>query len=706
TSAEHANAVWVKNEWSRFLALMRKDRSKLLLPCYKGMDPYDLPEQLSVLQSYDMSKIGFMQDLIRGIKKVLAKDEPKEQVKETVIVQQNAAAASVAPLLKRAFMYLEDGAWQNADEYAEKVLDQDPENAEAYVAKLMSELKVKHREEIKNEQHPLDMSGNYQKAVRFGSDALKSELTDYSTRASERYKNNRYGEAVRMIKEATEAIDYREAADTLKSIKGWKDADALAAQCLEKAEACRKDALYTKAAEMMDAAETEDAYRKAADAFRKIPGWKDADALTAQCMEKAEAYRKDELYTKATEMINGSMPEEDYRKAAEIFRKIPGWKDADALAAQCIEKAEEERIKPQEVMRALKEEADRSSDLSAEDKLAAANIRVGYLERILNSFDSAQAQLNALQTELDALISQEKQLNDQRSRLGVFAGKEKKRIDEELAAVSAKKSDLAARISQDQKALGNYSSAQDVERDLSEARRNAAELKAQIESTGRRYSFDEALRIYLGEPRVSAKVNASLYPAMAAESVAFGRYIQKKNGKPEAIEWQVLARENGRVLVISEYALDCLQYHTSKDAVTWETCSLRKWLNGTFLNTAFSEKERAMIPTVTVSADITPGHKNTNPGNDTMDKVFLLSVVEFEKYFSGFSARLCRGTEYCFAQGANKHDYGLCKWWLRSPGKSSDTAASVSNNGSIDTIFWVNLNRLAVRPAMWIDLGS
>ena len=54
TKAEYLNAVWVKNEWSRFLAMMKKDRHKLLLPCYRDMDPYDMPEALSVLQSYDM----------------------------------------------------------------------------------------------------------------------------------------------------------------------------------------------------------------------------------------------------------------------------------------------------------------------------------------------------------------------------------------------------------------------------------------------------------------------------------------------------------------------------------------------------------------------------------------------------------------------------------------------------------------------------
>ena len=84
TSGENLNAVWVKNEWSRFLAMMRKDKGKLLIPCYRDMDPYDLPEQLSVLMSYDMGKIGFIQDLIRGIGKVLSADRPKEIEHEPV----------------------------------------------------------------------------------------------------------------------------------------------------------------------------------------------------------------------------------------------------------------------------------------------------------------------------------------------------------------------------------------------------------------------------------------------------------------------------------------------------------------------------------------------------------------------------------------------------------------------------------------------
>ena len=91
TKAEYLNAVWVKNEWSRFLSMMRKDRSKLLIPCYRDMDPYDLPEQLAVLQSYDMAKIGFIQDLIRGVNKVLDANDAPKPVKETVVVQQSGS---------------------------------------------------------------------------------------------------------------------------------------------------------------------------------------------------------------------------------------------------------------------------------------------------------------------------------------------------------------------------------------------------------------------------------------------------------------------------------------------------------------------------------------------------------------------------------------------------------------------------------------
>ncbi len=138
---EHFNAVWVKNEWSRFLSMMKKDRSKLLLPCYRDMDPYDLPEALSVLQSYDMSKIGFMQDLIRGVKKVVDAAKPQEAMAETVketVVVHNEGGSNVQALLDRGQMALEDGEWEKADEFFEQVLNQDARCGAAYLGKFLA----------------------------------------------------------------------------------------------------------------------------------------------------------------------------------------------------------------------------------------------------------------------------------------------------------------------------------------------------------------------------------------------------------------------------------------------------------------------------------------------------------------------------------------------------------------------------------------
>ena len=175
TSYDYYNAVWVKNEWSRFLALIAKGEKKTLIPCYKGIDAYDMPQEFRRLQAQDMGKVGAIQDLLRGIEKILPR-EKKETSKETVVVQQQANA-NAAPLLKRAFMFLENGDFARADEFCEQVLNLDPENAEAYLGKLMAELKVNKREQLKNQSQPFDDRSNYIKAVRFGDDSLKEELT-------------------------------------------------------------------------------------------------------------------------------------------------------------------------------------------------------------------------------------------------------------------------------------------------------------------------------------------------------------------------------------------------------------------------------------------------------------------------------------------------------------------------------------------------
>ncbi len=199
-----------------------------------------------------------------------------------------------------------------------------------------------------------------------------------------------------------------------------------------------------------------------------------------------------------------------------------------------------------------------------------------------------------------------------------------------------------------------------------------------------------------------------LSAAEVGDTVYFGTYEQDNdtsNGK-EKIEWQVLAKENNRVLVISKYALDCQPYNAAYGDVTWESCTLRTWLNGTFLNSAFSEKEQAAIAQTTVTADKNPEY-DTDPGNATTDKVFLLGIDEADKYFSSDSARQCEPTAFAVANGAKESDSGNCWWWLRSPGYLQHLAASVSSECYL---YYeghnVNVGNSAIRPAMWINLAA
>ncbi len=298
TRPEYFNAVWVKNEWSRFLKIIQKDRSKLLIPCYRDMDAYELPEEFAHLQAQDMSKIGFINDVVRGIKKVIRKDEPKQEV-----VQETAAAAnvSIAPLLKRAFMFLEDGEWDRADDFCEQVLNIDPECAQAYLGKLMAQLRVRKQEELKGCAEPFDNSSSYKKAVRFADTDLKEALAGYITHIRTRNEN------------------------------------------------ARLENLYQTASRKMSAAATEAAFKEASMAFAMVLGYKDADALAEQCLEKAEGARKDWVIKQAKAFISDKFVGKN-EEAIKLLKTVSGWKDADELIAACEKKIAEIRAK---------EEADR-----------------------------------------------------------------------------------------------------------------------------------------------------------------------------------------------------------------------------------------------------------------------------------------------------------------------------------------------------------
>lgn len=197
------------------------------------------------------------------------------------------------------------------------------------------------------------------------------------------------------------------------------------------------------------------------------------------------------------------------------------------------------------------------------------------------------------------------------------------------------------------------------------------------------------------------------------DTYIFGTYEQDNDtsNSKEAIKWIVLAKDGNRILLLSEKGLDCKPYNNTFTNVTWETCSLRKWMNSTFLNAAFSAKEQKCIVNTSVPADKNPDY-STDPGNATMDKVFLLSITEANKYFSNNEVGKCVPTIYAIANGAKTSnsftmdDAVTSRWWLRSPGYKQTFAASGIDSGNVFSHGLPVPCRGCVRPALWINLDS
>jgi len=201
--------------------------------------------------------------------------------------------------------------------------------------------------------------------------------------------------------------------------------------------------------------------------------------------------------------------------------------------------------------------------------------------------------------------------------------------------------------------------------------------------------------------------------AKVGQYIKFGAYEQDNNlanGKEE-IEWLVLAIEGNKALVISKYILDWEPYDKSEASWDiafgyWHECTLRTWLNETFINTAFTSTERSQIALTTLLAERNPDY-NTPSGETCQDRVFMLSISEARKYIKSNAARSCTATAYARGQGAEENRYitmnGI-SWWLRSPGFYEWEAAWVSGTGSVVSNGSSPASSQGVRPAMWITL--
>ena len=195
-----------------------------------------------------------------------------------------------------------------------------------------------------------------------------------------------------------------------------------------------------------------------------------------------------------------------------------------------------------------------------------------------------------------------------------------------------------------------------------------------------------------GDPEAEDTTPAPAGPA-AGDIVRFGRYEQDGDASDgaEEIEWIVLDADGTKAVLVSRYALAAGPYNEEDADVTWEDCSLRAWLNGDFLNAAFTPGERGSLP----------------GGTDSADAVYLLSADEAERYFASDDDRACGPTKAAEAAGAYTAASGNCWWWLRSHGDHPGSAAFTVDDGSVDPSgFSVAFSLGSVRPAVTVRLGG
>ncbi len=286
TKPEYFNAVWVRNEWSRYLGMIKKGAKKTLIPAYKDMNPYDMPEEFAHLQAVDMGQLGFHQDLLHGIRKILGTARP---------ATENVKSTNLSGIIERAYLFLEGRDWDLADDCLETVLNNDPRNAEAYIAKLMITLKISHRDRLSEANYIFENDADYQRVLRFGNE----EQIALVKNALEAVKTNEFDQKYKETIYTSENTIYPaillECARFFEGLGDYKDSARLAVECRErakKAEERQKEDTYNFYVGLSND-DNIDKVKVALKYFEANPNFKESAKMAEKCRRLINS---DELY--------------------------------------------------------------------------------------------------------------------------------------------------------------------------------------------------------------------------------------------------------------------------------------------------------------------------------------------------------------------------------------------------------------------------
>lgn len=557
-----------------------------------------------------------------------------------------------------------------------------------------------------------------------------SESTDYSAEENASWHLAGYQSIRNTLAQMTTDGDPRDVTEGMLKVAAAmfgqiKGEEARTQQCLVLAEQARQKVIYEKAStrraaigmpDLMDAADLE----ALAKQFAQIPGYKDAKQQAEQCLQDAENARET-VYNDAVEAMQEAEKGNfsfKWEKAIRMLARegLNGYRDVEELRKQAEQRYEECR-NAEEKERIAKERRKKTLTIAAVVVVMIAcaiawcipNVivpMINYHQAVALRENGQYGEAAAVFAELGDYSDAAQQLSETKYQQAV-ALREAGQYDDAIAAFAE---------------LGDYS---DAAQQLSEMKYQQANNLNAAARYDEAYAIYVTLTGYKDVDKLLAEDDNMIAAARDAKFavgnyVSFGTYPQTKAGNDATpIEWLVLARDGNKALLISRYGLDAQPYNKDNTSVTWETCTLRTWLNGMFYNKAFSSAEQAAILTTNVDNSKSQCYSgwNTSGGNNTQDKVFLLSYAEASKYFgvtynsSNTKSRVAP-TAYAIAQGAGKNssyktadgiDAGW--WWLRSPGAYQSSAAGVRTGGSL---FFndVNYDSGSVRPALWVNIEA
>lgn len=695
TKPEYFNAVWVKNEWSRFLKIMKKDRSKMLIPCYRDMDAYELPEEFAHLQAQDMSKIGFINDIVRGIKKIVVKEDVNQQVVQQTVIQQAAPVSSnIQALLDRGNMAIEDDEWEKADEFFEEVLNQDAKCAEAYLGKLMSKCKRSNVPAlIQYYVSKYDLRENEKlEACKEATDRIETAIAKYTvsgylsdSEIRKHYVFNRDYVSQLSFRKRQKSLVMSELSEEKLFVRAQQYAVGETKNLVDKVleDITRVYDERISAAEQADKESTDsvkNSYEKhLSETDEKVK------ELYNNALERQEvAYNSGVFKMNAAETIS------DYEIVRDLFKNMYGYKDTDELANKCqseIDRLKEEKRLEEERLEAIRrEEAERQIDEKREKTkkviitlsgiVACIAVLVVVTKVIIpsNKYNNARKMFNSGKyEEAIAIFEDLNGFKDSSEQIKLCEYKEA------VELMNGEKYEEALVL------FGKIDTYRDSKKLSEECENNV--LCKKIEDAINEEQYDEVKKLYNSFGRKNIILdefpNLDIMLANVNDVVCFAN-----------TDWIVLDKTKEKALVIKKRISIREAYNEERSETSWEKCTLRYWLNNDYINSEFNENERKFI----IESDNDNVDNETFgsvSGKSTKDKIFILSTSEANNYFIRNALRVAKDDK------DNKNS-----WWLRTSGDKSIRAAYIGDDGvtyrnGVD----VNVQK-GVRPAMWIDISK